>query len=99
MQQRVSPGEQLGRAYVTACLFTAFFAALIVVAGATQWFPSGAAGIDHIVLPALVFPLVWLAFVVGLLGARERRTAWGISALLVLSSAGAIAYGALGGGA
>lgn len=97
MRQRSQAHEETrSRGYVAGCLVAAFFFSLIVVAGATQWFPSGAAGIDHIVLPALSFPLVWLGFAIGLLAAQRRGRAWGTAVLIVVLSSGAMAAGLSG---
>lgn len=32
---------------------------LLIVAGMPLWFPKGVAGIDHIVLPLILLPMVW----------------------------------------
>jgi hypothetical protein len=34
---------------------------VMIVAGMPLWFPSGAAGIDHIVLPLILLPAIWAA--------------------------------------
>jgi hypothetical protein len=33
--------------------------AVAVMAGMTLWLPGGAAGIDNLVLPLVLFPLIW----------------------------------------
>ncbi|MHA6766683.1 hypothetical protein [Sphingobium ummariense] len=33
--------------------------ALVVMAGMALWLPGGAAGIDNLVLPLILFPLLW----------------------------------------
>ena len=35
--------------------------ALVVMAAMPIWFPQGAAGIDHLVLPLILFPALWAA--------------------------------------
>lgn len=34
-------------------------AAIMVLAAMPLWFPEGSAGIDHVVLPLILFPAVW----------------------------------------
>ena len=59
-------------------LLAAFVFAVIVTAGANQWIPAGRAGVDHIVIPIVVFPLIWVTFAVMLFAARSRGRAWAI---------------------
>jgi hypothetical protein len=33
--------------------------ALVVVAGMTLWLPGGSAGIDNLVIPLVLIPLIW----------------------------------------
>ncbi len=40
----------------------AFFLSIIVMLGMALWFPKGHAGIDNIVLPMILFPLIWAVF-------------------------------------
>jgi hypothetical protein len=35
--------------------------ALVIMAGMTLWLPRGAAGIDNLVLPLVLVPLIWAA--------------------------------------
>lgn len=81
--------------YAVGSVTWAFLVAAVIVAGATRWFPRGAAEIDHIVVPAVSFPLVWLGLVVGLLVAQRRVRAWGLSGLAAAGSMGAIFWGFL----
>lgn len=37
----------------------AIIVAVVVMAGMTQWLPKGAAGIDNLVLPLVLAPLLW----------------------------------------
>jgi hypothetical protein len=39
----------------------AFIIALVIMAGMTLWLPQGAAQIDNLVLPLILFPLIWAA--------------------------------------
>ncbi|MEM9139527.1 MAG: hypothetical protein AAGB15_06815 [Pseudomonadota bacterium] len=42
----------------------ALILAILAMASMPFWFPGGAAGIDHIVFPIVLFPLIWTATVV-----------------------------------
>ena len=37
----------------------AFIIALVIMAGMALWLPQGAAQIDNLVLPLILFPLIW----------------------------------------
>lgn len=39
----------------------AILVALVVIAGMALWLPRGAAGIDNLVLPLILIPVVWAA--------------------------------------
>ncbi|MCW1429809.1 hypothetical protein [Novosphingobium sp. JCM 18896] len=39
----------------------AFIIALVIMAGMALWLPQGAAQIDNLVLPLILFPLIWAA--------------------------------------
>lgn len=39
----------------------AFVIALVIMAGMALWLPQGAAQIDNLVLPLILFPLIWAA--------------------------------------
>lgn len=60
-------------------LLGAFVFALIVTSGSSLWIPPGRAGIDHIVVPLVVFPVVWVSLTVALYAARRRGRAWAIA--------------------
>ena len=59
-------------------LFAALVLALVVAGGSTHWLPRGAAGIDHLVVPLVAFPVVWVAFALTLFAARRRARAWAV---------------------
>ena len=59
-----------------------FVVALIVSASMTTWLPPGAAELDHVIFAVVGFPLVWGALAMALIGARRRRRAWGVLALV-----------------
>jgi hypothetical protein len=37
----------------------ALFASVLILSGMLTWLPPGAGGVDHIVLPILLFPAIW----------------------------------------
>jgi hypothetical protein len=54
----------------------AVIVALVVMAGMALWLPGGAAGIDNLVLPLILVPLIWAAlFFHGCLDAKLFRVA------------------------
>jgi len=70
------PNRLRATGYALASLLLAFIFAIIVTAGSSKWLPQGAAGVNHIVFPIVVFPFVWAAFAIWLYGARRRLRAW-----------------------
>ena len=64
---RKSPRDPLPAARARFWLRVAFagpgaiVTALTVMAGMSLWFPGGAAGIDNLVLPLVLAPLIWAA--------------------------------------
>ncbi|HJL18808.1 MAG TPA: hypothetical protein RMH99_24310 [Sandaracinaceae bacterium LLY-WYZ-13_1] len=67
--------------------------ASIVTAGATKWLPAGRAGIDHIMVPIVAFPVVWVVFALVLYAARRRGVAWAAVAGLTAIHAALVAHG------
>jgi hypothetical protein len=66
--------------------------ALVIMAGMTLWLPRGAAGIDNLVLPLVLVPLVWsLLFFHACLDSRLSRVAIIAIGLFVLH-AGLVAH-------
>lgn len=65
-----------------------FLCAAAVMAGGALWVPAGAAGIDNLVLPIVLFPAIWaLLFFYACLDRRLLRAWLSILALLLLSAA------------
>lgn len=64
--------------HATFSLLGALVFALVVTSGASLWLPPGRAGIDHIVVPIVSFPVVWVVFALALYAARRRGRAWAI---------------------
>lgn len=59
--------------------------ALVVMAGMALWLPRGTAGIDNLVLPLVLVPLIWaLLFFHACLDSRLARVAIIAGGLLVL---------------
>ena len=79
--------------YALASLVVAFLTSVLVVAGATRWLPEGGAGIDHIVVPIILFPLIWICVALFLYAARRRVRAWTIVGVIAIVHAGLVAYG------
>jgi hypothetical protein len=66
--------------------------AVVVMAGMTAWLPRGAAGIDNLVLPLVLFPLIWVVlFFHACLDARLGRIAL-VSLGLLAIHAGLVAH-------
>jgi hypothetical protein len=53
---------------------------LLVLAAMPLWFPKGAAGIDHIVLPLILLPAIWAAL---FFHAVLDRSLWRVAAVAV----------------
>lgn len=63
----------------------AIVVALVVMAGMALWLPRGAAGIDNLVLPLILVPLIWAAlFFHACLDSRLARVALVAGALLLV---------------
>lgn len=61
-----------------------FVCAWLLMAGAALYLPGGAAGIDNIVFPILLFPLFWCALL--LYGLLEPKLLRGYALVLLLGS-------------
>jgi len=72
---------------VLATLALSLVLALALCLGATRWLPPGAGGIDHYLLAAMAFPVVWLGASLWLVGARRRARAFAALGALALASA------------
>jgi hypothetical protein len=76
----------------------AIIVALVTMAGMTRWLPAGAAGIDNVVLPLVLAPLIWAAlFFYACLDPKVGRVAIVTAALLI--GHGALVGAAFAGGA
>jgi hypothetical protein len=66
----------------------AIVVALVIMAGMTRWIPGGAAGIDNVVLPLVLAPLLWAAlFFYACLDPKLSRVAIVTGALLLVHGA------------
>ena len=68
-----------------------FIAAVLVMCGGALWLPQGAAQIDNIVLPIVLFPLIWAALFFYALLDRKMWRAWAVIAVLMVGHGAAIA--------
>ncbi|MGQ0620493.1 MAG: hypothetical protein ACT4QA_11335 [Panacagrimonas sp.] len=69
----------------------AFIASAVVMAGGALWIPKGAASIDNIVLPIVLFPAIWAALFFYNCLDRNLLRAWLVTLGLLLINAGLIA--------
>ena len=86
----VPPTRSRRRAWLRGVLAgpLAFVAATLLMLGSTVWLPSGAAQIDNLVLPIVLFPLIWTAlFLYALLAERLGRAYIVVTVLCVVHAA------------
>ena len=68
----------------------ALLVAFVVMAAMPLWFPEGAAGIDHLVLPLILFPAIWAAaFFYACLAENLRRASVILIGVLLANAAAA----------
>lgn len=54
----------------------ALLLSIVFMASMSLWLPEGAAQINHLVVPVVLFPLLWaVAFFYALLGVNKKRAA------------------------
>lgn len=62
-----------------------FLTAVLTMAGGALWLPQGAASIDNVVLPVVLFPAIWaVLFFYACLDRRLGRASAVVGALFVL---------------
>lgn len=66
--------------------------ALTVMAGMPLWLPGGAAGIDNLVLPLILAPLIWAALLFHACLDRRLARIVTVAAALFLLHAGLVAH-------
>lgn len=69
----------------------AFVAAGLVMAGGAVWLPKGAAQIDNLVLPIVLFPAIWAALF--FYTSLDRRLGRAYAVTLALCAANAVMIG------
>lgn len=68
----------------------ALLLAAAVMAAMPLWFPQGAAGIDHLILPLILFPAIWAgAFFYACLGENLGRASLVLIGLLTVNAVAA----------
>ena len=67
-----------------------FLTAIATMSGGTLWLPKGAAQIDNIVFPIVLFPAIWAALFFYTLLDRKLWRAWSVTVVLLAANAVAI---------
>lgn len=61
-------------------------AAFLLMAAMPVWFPPGAAGINHLAFPLVVFPAVWaVLFFYAVLAENLQQAAWVLLSLTIIN--------------
>ena len=68
-----------------------FIAAALIMCGGALWMPQGATQIDNIVLPIVLFPMIWAALFFYTLLDRKLWRAWTVTLVLAAGHGAAIA--------
>jgi hypothetical protein len=62
--------------------------AVLAMGAMPLWFPAGAAGVDHLIFPLILFPALWAAaFFYAILAENMRRAALVMTALALVNAA------------
>lgn len=62
--------------------------AILAMGAMPLWFPAGAAGVDHLIFPLILFPALWAAvFFYAILAENMRRAALVMTALALVNAA------------
>ena len=75
-----------------------FITSAVVMAGGALWIPKGAASIDNIVLPIVLFPAIWAALFFYACLDRKLGRAWIVTVALLAINAGMIGMEFIGKG-
>lgn len=71
-------------------------AAIVIMASMSLWLPGGRANIDHLVIPVLLFPLIWsVVFFYAILESKVGRAAL-VFAVTMLINGGLVAASIMG---
>ncbi|MFO7483772.1 hypothetical protein [Oceanibaculum nanhaiense] len=63
--------------------------AILAMGAMPLWFPTGAAGVDHLIFPLILFPALWAApFFYAILAENLRRAALVLTGLAFVNAAG-----------
>lgn len=63
--------------------------AILAMGAMPLWFPAGAAGVDHLIFPLILFPALWaIPFFYAILAENLRRAALVMSGLAIVNAAG-----------
>lgn len=76
----------------------AFICAILVMAGAAVWLPAGAAGVNNIVIPLVLFPAIWAALFFYTCLDQHLIRAYLVISVVLFSQIGLIANQMLAGG-
>ena len=67
----------------------ALLIAILAMGAMPLWFPAGAAGVDHLIFPLILFPALWAApFFYAILAENLRRAALLLTGLAIVNAAG-----------
>ena len=62
--------------------------AILAMGAMPLWFPAGAAGVDHLIFPLILFPALWAAaFFYAILAENMRHAALVMTALALVNAA------------
>jgi hypothetical protein len=70
----------------------AIVVAVVMMAGMTQWLPQGSAGIDNLVVPLVLLPIIWAALFFHACLDRDLRRVAVIALGLLLVHGGLVAH-------
>ncbi|QJR81920.1 hypothetical protein CA267_014730 [Alteromonas pelagimontana] len=69
---------------------------LLVMLAMAAWFPPGAGNVNNIVMPLVMFPLIWAALFFYTYLANDMRKAWGLLLALFIVNSVVLAFQFLG---
>lgn len=81
--------------YLRSCRFwlagpVTLIVSIFIMAAMSLWLPQGKAGIDHLVVPLILFPLIWAAVFFYVILEKRMKRAGIVMALLFLLNALAV---------
>ncbi|RKQ72383.1 hypothetical protein [Oceanibaculum indicum] len=67
----------------------AILIAILAMGAMPLWFPVGAAGVDHLIFPLILFPALWaIPFFYAILAENLRRATLVMTGIAILNAAG-----------